>query len=386
MHNSIKINSSKIPSIPAGLYIHVPFCLSKCAYCSFYSIESINLIDDYLTALREEITYYSKYFLSFDTIYLGGGTPSLLSRDQLAGIFSSIQETYKIAADAEITLEANPGDLSQNYLKTLRSMGINRLNIGVQSFDDKLLKFLGRRHSASDAIAAIDKARQAGFDNLGIDLIYGVYGSGIKSWINTLNKAVAFAPEHLSCYQLSLDTKTPLYKTYEQSGFSPPDENTQLKFFMTTAELLENAGYVHYEVSNFARSPDFQSKHNMKYWHHVPYLGLGPGAHSFLGQKRWWNKSSVRNYLQEIARGKMPVQNYEELTREQLQLEALFLGLRTKAGINLQLYQRKYGMDLLSEKKTIIEKLLESKLVEFTNGFLIPTRSGMTVADSLALI
>ena len=370
----------------AGLYIHVPFCLSKCAYCSFYSIKSINLIPDYLGAIRKEIKFYSKDFHSFDTIYLGGGTPSLLSPEQLASIFSAIHKTYKIAADAEISLEANPGDISPEYLKALRSMGINRLNIGIQSFDDKLLQFLGRRHSANEAIVAIETARQAGFNNLGIDLIYGVQGRGIKSWKNTLLKAVSFFPEHISCYQLSIDTKTPLYKKYEQSGFSLPNENAQVEFFMTTAEILENAGYIHYEVSNFARTDYLKSRHNLKYWRHVPYLGLGPGAHSFLDQKRWWNKSSVRNYLEEIARDKMPVENSEDLTADQLQLEALFLGLRTKEGIDLRLYKQKYGIDILAEKKTIIEKLLENKLVKLESGFLIPTCAGLAVADSLALI
>ncbi|MGV8056495.1 MAG: radical SAM family heme chaperone HemW [Smithellaceae bacterium] len=370
----------------AGLYIHVPFCLSKCAYCSFYSINSVYLIPEYLAALKKEITFYRKFFSSFDTIYIGGGTPSLLIPEQLTEIFSAIRKAYKISANAEVTLEANPRDISPQYLKTLKSIGINRLNIGIQSFNNKLLKFLGRRHSAKEAIAAIDAARQAGFDNLGIDLIYGVHGSGIKSWKNTLQQAVALAPEHISCYQLSLDARTPLYKQYVKESFPRLSEDQELKFFLTTSAQLEDAGYIHYEVSNFARSEKLQSRHNMKYWQHVPYLGLGPGAHSFLDQKRWWNKSSVTNYLQEIASGKMPLENSEELSLDQLQLEALFLGLRTKAGINLKRYQSKNGMDLLAEKKPVIEKLLENKLVELKNGFLIPTRTGLAVADSLALI
>ncbi len=246
--------------IPAGLYIHVPFCLSKCSYCSFYSIKSTNLIPEYLLALQKEIRFYSKDFHSLDTIYLGGGTPSLLTYEQLAIILSAIHKNYRIAANAEITIEANPGDISLVYLRGLHNLGVNRLNLGIQSFDNKLLKFLGRRHSSLEAISAIEQSRQAGFDNLGIDLIYGVQGSGIKSWTNTLQKAVSFAPEHISCYQLSLDNKTPLYKTYGQCGFSLPDENTQAKFFMTTSELLEDAGYIHYEVSNFARSKNLQSQ------------------------------------------------------------------------------------------------------------------------------
>jgi oxygen-independent coproporphyrinogen-3 oxidase len=283
-------------------------------------------------------------------------------------------------------LEANPGDISREYLKTLRSIGINRLNIGIQSFDDKLLKFLGRRHTAREGIVAIGAARQAGFNNLGIDLIYGVHGQSIKSWENTLQKAVSFVPEHISCYQLSLDEKTSLYKKYYSEGWQLSDEDTELKFFFTTAGKLEKAGYIHYEVSNFARSENLQSRHNMKYWRHAPYLGVGPAAHSFLVNKRWWNKPIVKNYLHDIAGKKMPVETSEDLTGEQLQLEALFLGLRTRDGIDLRLYKQKYGTDLLAEKKTIMEKLLENKLVKLESGFLIPTRSGLAVADSLALI
>jgi oxygen-independent coproporphyrinogen III oxidase len=373
-------------SEPAGLYIHVPFCLSKCAYCSFYSIKSVNLIPAYLLALRKEIKFYSKDFHSFDSIYIGGGTPSLLNIEQLASIFSVIRKTYKIDADAEITLEANPGDISLEYLKALRSIGINRLNIGIQSFNDKLLKFLGRRHSAGEAVFAIDMARQAGFYNLGIDLIYGVHGQGIRSWKNTLQKAVSFKPEHISCYQLSLDERTLLYKKYSLAGWQLLDEDKELKFFLATSVELENAGYIHYEVSNFARSVNFQSRHNMKYWRHVPYLGVGPAAHSFLGNKRWWNKPIVENYLQDLAGKKMPVEASEELTGEQLRLEALFLGLRTREGIDLRLYKQKYGTDLLAEKKTIIEKLLEDRLVKLERGFLMPTNAGLAVADSIALI
>jgi oxygen-independent coproporphyrinogen-3 oxidase len=370
----------------AGLYIHIPFCLSKCGYCSFYSIKSIHLIPKYIASLKKEIKFYRNIFSSFDTIYIGGGTPSLLSAGQIDDLMSAVNKYFDINRQAEITMEVNPGDISLEYLKTLRHTGINRLNIGVQSFDDKVLKFLGRRHSAKEAIAAIKATRAAGFDNLGVDLIYGVHGLSIKSWENTLQKAVSFAPEHISCYQLSLDDRTPLYKKYSSEGWHLSDENTELKLFLTTAEELENAGYIHYEVSNFARKDKFKSRHNQKYWQHTPYLGLGPAAHSFQNNKRWWNKAAVKTYLKEIADGKMPVEDMETLSTEQLQLEALFLGLRTKAGINLINYKSKYGIDLLADKKTIIDELIKNKLIELKNGFLRPTRSGMAVADSLALI
>lgn len=370
----------------AGLYIHFPFCLSKCGYCSFYSIQSIQLIPEYIAALKKEIEYYRKTFSSFDTIYIGGGTPSLLVPKQLVDIFTAINKYYKIDENAEITMEANPGDISLEYLKTLLAIGINRLNIGVQSFDDKLLSFLGRRHSAKEAVASIDKARQAGFNNLGIDLIYGVHGLSIKSWNNSLQKAVSSRPEHLSCYQLSLSEKTPLNKKYSSEGWHLPDENTELKLFLTTAEELENAGYIHYEVSNFARNDKFKSRHNQKYWRHVPYLGLGPAANSFLDNKRWWNKAAVKTYLKDIACGKMPLEDSETLSSEQLQLESLFLGLRTKDGIDLKHYKTRYGVDLITDKKPIIDALIKNKFLELKDGFLRPTRKGMAIADSLALI
>jgi oxygen-independent coproporphyrinogen III oxidase len=370
----------------AGLYIHIPFCLSKCAYCSFYSIESVGLIPQFMSSLGREMEYYRNNFLSFDTIYIGGGTPSLLSVSQLAEMFSSISRYYEIDKTAEVTMEVNPGDVSLEYFRRLREIGVNRLNIGVQSFDDGMLKFLGRRHTAHDAIAALESARDAGFTNLGMDLIYCVQGQNTSSWKNTLQKAVSFSPEHLSCYQLSLEKKAPLYTYYVREGFQLPTEDQALKYFMTTSQLLEDSGYVHYEVSNFSRTDNFKSRHNTKYWQHTAYLGLGPAAHSFYGYNRWWNKSAVKSYLQDIAGGKMPVEDTELLSEDQLRLEALFLGLRTKAGINLRLYKSRYGIDLSTDKRETIDALVENKLVEIKDGFLRPTRSGMAVADSLALI
>ncbi len=370
----------------AGLYIHIPFCLSKCGYCSFYSIESIKVIPAFLSALTQEMKLYNNLFPSFDTIYIGGGTPSLLTIKQLADIFIAINKFYKIESATEITIEVNPSDVSVEYFQSLRSLGINRLNIGIQSFNDTLLKFLGRRHSEKDGVAAIEFARTAGFTNVGFDLIYGVHHQDIKLWKRTLQKALTFTPEHISCYQLSLENKAPLHKKYFVERIKLPKEREQAKFFFSTAEELETAGYIHYEVSNFARKENLKSKHNMKYWQHMPYLGLGPAAHSFLNNKRWWNKLSVKNYLREIDQGKMPLENTEELSVEQLQLEALFLSLRTKAGVDLEYYKTKYGADLLADKKRIIDELIKNKLVELKNGFLMPTRSGMAVADSLALI
>lgn len=370
----------------AGLYIHFPFCLSKCGYCSFYSISSIHLIPEFVKTVSREMAFYKKSFQSFDTIYIGGGTPSLLSIQQIDDILKSANGIFNIDQQTEITMEVNPGDVSLEYFQQLRKQGINRLNIGIQSFNDSILKFLGRRHSAEESIAAVEGAWQAGFDNIGIDLIYGVYGQDMKTWRETLNKALSFFPEHLSCYQLSLDGKTPLYKQYRKESLQLPAENEALDFFMTTSKILTDAGYIHYEVSNFARTDSFKSRHNIKYWRHAPYLGLGPAAHSFLDSRRWWNKADIKTYLNAVGEGKKPVDKSESLSMDQLALESLFLSMRTKDGIHLQQYKNRFGVDILVDKKQVIDELMKNGLLELKDGSLKPTLGGMAVADSLALI
>lgn len=330
--------------------------------------------------------FYARSFSSIDTVYIGGGTPSVLSIEQIAAVLAAAAKHLPIARDSEITVEVNPGDVSPGYLEALHDLGINRLNLGIQSFRDEVLKLLGRRHSAEEAYISIAAARRAGFHNIGIDLISGINGVGYKLWKDTLRKAVGFAPEHISCYQLTLNKKSPLYKKYSLAGIKLPDEKTERNLFFITSSELENSGYIHYEVSNFSRGDEFRSRHNMKYWHHMPYLGLGPAAHSFLNGKRWWNKSSVIKYLTDIKNGVMPVENYEVLSEEQLRLETIFLGLRTKEGIDLKAYQKKYGTDFFAGKESLIADLLKNKLIKLENGFILPTRAGMAVADSLALI
>ena len=217
-------------------------------------------------------------FKSFDTVYFGGGTPSILPPNQIERILNAVRIDLNLLPDTEITMEANPGDLDLAYLASLRNLGVNRLNIGVQSFNEEALKFLGRRHSVGQAFSAIENTRKAGFDNLGLDLIYGVPGQQVTSWLETLNHAVASEPEHLSCYQLTVEPHTPLGKRYAEGKFSLPSEDLQYKLFMMTSEILEDAGYVHYEVSNFAKGMAFASRHNQKYWDHTPYLGPGAGS------------------------------------------------------------------------------------------------------------
>ncbi len=373
------------PKVP-GLYIHIPFCISKCGYCDFYSVTPALQIPDFLEALFKEMEMYRDRFEAFDTVYLGGGTPSVLRPEQLETILARLRENFTLLPDSEITFETNPADLDQDYLESIRDIGINRLNIGVQSFDQEILRFLGRRHSRNQAFSAIKWSREVGFTNLGLDLIYGVPGQAISSWLETLRHALTFKPEHLSCYQLTVEPQTPLGARYKKGDIVLPDENLQHEFFVKTAETLKEAGYVHYEVSNFAREGRFASRHNQKYWDHTPYLGLGPSAHSFLGHQRWWNHRSLERYVAAFQSGTSPVEGTEILTIDQLRLEALYLGLRTKKGIHLQDYATRYACDLLASKSDMLTKLREEGFLSVENGYLQPTRAGLLMADSLALI
>jgi oxygen-independent coproporphyrinogen-3 oxidase len=413
----------------SGLYIHIPFCISKCHYCDFYSLTSISAVPDFLNTLFKEMEMYRNRFNPFDpsaaprlrrelsrtpalqsrdkgalrvnpeqasafrpgsrrvdTVYIGGGTPSLLSPQQLESILISVQKNFDLISTPEITVETNPADLNQSSLELMREIGINRINIGVQSFDEKILNFLGRRHFVKQAISAVEASRKVGFHNIGLDLIYGVPEQDIESWLDTLKQAVAFSPEHISCYQLTLESKTPLGIRYQAGEFSLPGEELQYEFFMKTSEFLEDTGYIHYEVSNFALGTKYTSRHNQKYWDHSPYLGLGPAAHSFQSNRRWWNHHSLDRYLAAINAGNFPIEETEILTMEQLRLEALYLGLRTKKGVSLQDLKNRYDYDLLTEKKEILDKLQEEGFISIQDGHLYPTQTGLAVADSLSLI
>ncbi|MCX5908912.1 MAG: radical SAM family heme chaperone HemW [Deltaproteobacteria bacterium] len=374
--------SSQIP----GLYVHIPFCRTKCPYCGFFSVTSLDLIPEFLDALFLEMAIYRDTFRRFDSLYIGGGTPSILSPPQLGDLMDHVRKHFILLPQSEITVEVNPGDREVDFFQALRSLGVNRLNIGVQSFQDDVLHFLGRRHSAGQAVQAIDGARKAGFNNIGLDLIYEIPGQTRASWLDTLHQAITFAPEHLSCYQLTIDERTPLAERYRRQEFVLPGEEEEYEFFVGTAEALEGAGYRQYEVSNFARKIEYSSRHNQKYWDHTEYLGLGPAAHSFANRKRWWNTPSLSRYIQILMRREAPVQDTEILSLEQLGLEALALGFRTRKGFQLSDLSVKYHLDLWGEKKEILQELQREGLLLIEGDHVFPTRAGLAVADRLALI
>jgi oxygen-independent coproporphyrinogen-3 oxidase len=362
-----------------GLYLHVPFCRSKCPYCDFYSVTDQALIPAYLQAMEKEAGLYREAFGAFDTLYLGGGTPSLLDGTQLSALVASLRRHFTFSPDPEFTIEANPDDLTAEKLAVWQDLGVNRLSLGVQSLDEAELRFLGRRHTAGQARRALELARAAGFDHVGVDLIYGLPGQREETWIRTLEQVLEFHPEHLSCYQLTLAPDTPLGRLAARGEIRPLEEEEERHFFLLTSRFLVERGYLHYEVSNFAREEEYCCRHNRKYWRHEPYLGLGPGAHSFDGGRRWWNFSSVEQYGSSLEAGKAPLAGEETLTPTQLRLEALYLGFRTREGVSLDLLRPQ------PRWQTILAELSRTGLVRVANGRLVTTPQGMVVADRLPL-
>jgi len=363
-----------------GLYIHIPFCRNKCPYCSFFSVGSNSLLPEYLKAMKEEIRLYKDSFTPFDTIYMGGGTPTLLGLEDLEVILDCLQKYLRISNDPETTIEANPGDITYEKAKGLKILGFNRINLGVQSFNDNDLCFLGRMHTAADAENAFKILREAGFENIGIDLIYGFEGQSIGRWLKTLEKSVLLRPEHISCYQLTFEKKTPFLQMLEKGEINGIDEDQESIFFLKTSSYLEDSGYLHYEVSNFSIDEAHCSRHNTKYWEHVPYLGLGPSSHSFHNSKRWWNINSVRKYCKILGTGILPIEGEEVLTDEQVSLELITLGLRTRKGID--------PGKLHDDPETLrsISNLKDSGHLKVINDRLVPTKKGFLISDRLPLL
>lgn len=370
----------------AGLYVHVPFCRSKCAYCDFYSITDHDGVDAWLEALALEMEMYRGFAPAFDTVYVGGGTPSCLPADRLAELLRQARSAFPVVPEAETTVEVNPGDVDAAFLGRLREAGFNRVSIGVQSFDDSILNVLGRRHNGHESLEAVESARMAGFENLSVDLIYGVPGQSLELWRRTLDTALAFRPEHLSCYELTLERGTPLHRRVEAGQAAPLCEEEGYRFFSTTSAFLEDNGYDHYEVSNFARAESHVSRHNHKYWDHTPYLGLGPAAHSFRGNLRWWNHRDVDRYVRDARSGRKPVEGREALSQEELRTEALYFGFRTKRGIYGPAFRERYGLDLFRDEETALRGMKEEGLIRLDGEVLSPTRRGLALADRLCLL
>ncbi len=341
-----------------GLYIHIPFCVRKCPYCDFYSISDLSLKKNFITALAGEIQLRSDLRNKFDTIYLGGGTPSLIDPDDIEKILVLINKSFPITSDSEITIEINPGTVDKEYFSNIKAIGINRINLGIQSFQENKLKFLKRIHSADQAKKTVDRAINAGFKNIGLDLIYGLPGENKQAWIADINAALDFSPSHLSCYMLTYEPGTKMYNDRQNGIITPLNEDITADLFMATSlHLTENYGFSHYEISNFASDKTTRSIHNQKYWSGISYLGLGPSAHSFDTKTRSWNLKDVKTYVELIKTGKLPVLDKEILNCQQKTVEMVMLGLRTSDGINFKKFTNLTGKNFISYFKSILENL-----------------------------
>jgi len=376
-------------TVPGGIYIHIPFCIRKCRYCDFYSTTDLSLKGAFLNALEREIKLTDPGSLKFDSLYIGGGTPTVLNADDICRIIEIAGRYFNIIPDAELTLEVNPGTVTLDKFRFYKKSGINRLNIGVQSFNDSYLQFLGRIHTASEAMDCVQWARQAGFDNVGLDLIYGIPGQDLTGWRSDLVQAVNMAPEHLSCYMLTCEGRTPLAQDVRKGRVSMPPDDLLCELLGVTAAFLTANGFSHYEISNFARktengSKSLASRHNQKYWSFAPYIGLGPAAHSFIEPLRYWNTSDINTYISEAEAGRLPLADNETLTTEQLIIESIYLGLRKISGIDLLWFNRKYGVDFHSTFKEIIEELSTEGLITISETHCALSDKGLAMLDSVA--
>lgn len=368
----------------AGIYLHIPFCKTRCIYCDFYSTtRSAELKAHYVQALCQELKMRKHYLKGekVETIYFGGGTPSLLEKEDFALIFNTIREQYGLDHCIEITLEANPDDLTPDYLEMLSAFPFNRISMGIQTFDDATLNLLNRRHNAQTAMNAVANCRKAGFGNISIDLIYGLPGETKERWENDLRQAIALDVEHISAYHLIYEEDTPIYNMLKKHQISEVDEDSSLDFFTMLIEHLQKAGYEHYEISNFCR-PGMYSRHNTSYWKGIPYLGCGPSAHSFNGTTREWNVSSLDLYIKGIENNQRAFET-ELLDPTTRYNEFIITTMRTTWGTPMEKLREEFGNELWEYCRKMAAPYLKNGKLEERDGALRLTREGIFVSDSV---
>lgn len=367
----------------AGLYIHIPFCKRKCLYCDFYSCTDLSVKDAYVDALVDEMSLRRKYITKVDTIYFGGGTPSLMSAKDFVRIFSSINKLFDLSNCAEITVEINPDDITPEYADALAELPFNRVSIGIQTFDDDELHFLNRRHDALQAVEAVKRCQDAGFTNISIDLIYGLPGQTLSSWDKNLECALALGVPHISAYHLIYEENTPITQLKDTGKIIPVDEDTSLLLFSRLIERLSVSGYEHYEISNFSL-PGYRSRHNSSYWDGTAYLGLGPFAHSYNGcDEREWNIASLPAYLEGI-RNRSPRITSERLDLPTRYNEYIITRLRTKEGFLSSELERRFGKELFAYCLRQAERYIASgMLLREENDRIRLSEKGIFVSDSI---
>lgn len=369
---------------PGGLYFHIPFCQKKCGYCDFFSVTDRAFIPQFVDSLIAEMALKSDTAIPYDTLNIGGGTPSVLSAEQIESIVAAAHHHFDIDSNAEITIEVNPGTIEMQHFKTYRNAGINRLNIGVQSFSDRHLNFLGRIHTAREARLAIESAKKTGFEQIGVDLIYGIPEQSRESWLADLQQAVDLNPDHLSCYMLTIEPGTPMERDRTEARFETLGEEQVAELFKTAQSFLDHRGYLQYEISNFASSETAKARHNGKYWILSSYDGLGPSAHSFRTPVRWWNHRSVPKYNEEIRRGKVPVAGKEVLGTEQQIIERIYLGLRTADGIDIPVLNRYLKSDFRKQFSEVLAALDSEGMLILKPESCCLTPKGMRYHEGIA--
>lgn len=373
----------------AGLYIHIPFCESRCIYCGFYSTTSLKLRDDYVDALCREMQMRpSKAALGNDepieTIYLGGGTPSQLKGSQLNQIFSAIRKNYTLTENIEnieITMECNPDDVTGDFCETLKQLPVNRISMGAQTFRNERLRFLHRRHNAREVDEAITRLRNIGIRNISIDLMFGFPEESLFQWMNDIRHAIQLNVEHISAYSLMYEEGTPLYHLLEQEKIREIEEETSRRMYETLIDLLTGAGYEHYEISNFAR-PGFRSRHNSSYWHEVPYIGIGAAAHSYNRKQRSWNIENIQTYIRSISEGILPSES-EQLDITTRYNDLITTALRTSDGIDLMKMEQEFGKELADRLLQEAQPHISRRLMKIKDGRLSLTREGLYISDDV---
>ena len=367
----------------AGIYIHIPFCKRRCIYCDFFSTTQSEKKAEYVHALARELEMRKDYVgeEEIETIYLGGGTPSQLSQEELEEIFAYIYKVYKVTPDAEITLEANPDDLTPEYVSMLRTLPVNRISMGIQTFQEETLKLLHRRHTAQQAIEAFKRCREAGFQNISIDLMYGLPEETLETWEQDLQQAIDLHPEHISAYHLIYEEGTTLWNLREQNKVEEAEEELSLTLFKTLIERLTKAGYQHYEISNFCL-PGVHSRHNSSYWTGKKYLGCGPSAHSFEGTSRQWNVSSLEKYLEGIRSNQLDFE-LEDLDLYTRYNDFVITSIRTCWGMPLAQLRTTYGETLYNYCLRMAKPHIEQGVLEIKEDTLKLTPQGIFISDGI---
>ena len=369
---------------PLGIYIHVPFCRSKCQYCDFYSVTTKDdrLLDGYLDAICAHVKEAGALAPSYivDTIYFGGGTPSFFGADGMATILTAIRRSFDVSNSAEITFEANPDSVSPKLLRKLHSEGFNRVSLGIQCDNDEILEKIGRPHNYAQAVAAVKQIRRAGFRNLSLDLIYGLPGQTLASWEKTLQNVLKLEPEHISCYGLKVEEGTPLHKY--QEFLNLPDDDMQADMYLRTVEILRSKGFRQYEISNFCRRNN-ESKHNLKYWTGGEYLGFGPDASSDFAGKRFKMVRSLRSYIDGVLTGGQVIDDLQEIPQRERAGEYLMMRLRTNLGISAKEYEKQYLLPFAPLEKALLKCADRGHAVKLENGHWRLTPEGFLVSNAI---